>query len=108
MPHGGGRPSINYLVAAGTEQSRMRTSTPAVPSAPKSLVQRLYLHDRCSVVVADPERGRSRGVIHLHAPDIRAARHQVFNRLARPGIDAHHAIVRHAARPDFAVLVYHR
>src|SRR5262249_55482368 len=69
------------------------------------LIQRLQFHDRCTVVVTDPETHGRRRVIHKHAADVCKSWKQILDDLSRFRIQPQYAIAEFASRPCLALLV---
>src|SRR6202049_7558 len=60
-------------------------------AAPAS-IERLDLHDRSSVIVADPERARALGVVDVDASDVGRVRQRILRVLAALVVEGGHAM----------------
>src|SRR6516225_139685 len=78
--------------------SEIAGTSPAM-TAGEELIQRLELHDRGAVVVADPEGDRVGGVVDEDATDICLLRQQIFDHLSALGIEPVDQVVEHRAGP---------
>src|SRR5215831_17934370 len=87
-------------------QGPLPSPSPASGGGKKSfLVQRFHLHDRALVVVADPERHRRGGIVHVDAADVGLARQEILHELAGLGIEPRNAVIEHRSSPHLAGLV---